>query len=78
MILLLYVPCRIAAPYQKERFGIFLKLCLIQYLFVANKHLAMCFRCRHVGLFSSYRVSGNIDFIVSKIKPRLQVNRVNN
>ena len=31
-----------------------------------------------VGLFFSYRVSGNIDLIVSKIKPRLQVNRVNN
>ena len=29
-----------------------------------------------VGLFFSYRVSGNIDLIVSKIKPRLQVNRV--
>ena len=28
------------------------------------------------GLFFSYRVSGNIDLIVSKIKPRLQVNRV--
>ena len=29
-----------------------------------------------VGLFFSYRVSGNIDLIVSKIKPRLQINRV--
>ena len=25
----------------------------------------MRFRCRHVGLFSSYRASGNIDLIVS-------------
>ena len=64
---------------QKERFGIFLELCIIyiQYLFVANKPRAKCFRCRHVGLFSSYRVSGNIDLIISKIKPHLQVNRVN-
>ena len=32
--------------------------------------------CIDVGLFFSYRVSGNIDLIISKIKPRLQVNRV--
>ena len=47
----------------------------LSFVFVANKPKARCFRCRRVGLFSNYWVSGNIDFIVSKIRPRLQVNR---
>ena len=65
--------CRIAVPYQKD-LTYFLTFVLYNiYSLRINQGQGVSVG---VGLFFSYWVSGNIDLIVSKIKPRLQVNRV--